>query len=177
MRLSLLAWVKNMKKILLACSLMVFSWGSFAVESYSVYLVRHAEKLSDSKNPSLTVCGEKRTQQLASLLSKTDVRAIYSTNYHRTMQTARPLAEQKKVAVTHYNPKHLAQFALQLKQNKENAFVVGHSNTTPLLVELLTKQKVTPLTEQDYQYLYQVQLINEQAVLTIFQQPLDCTAS
>ena len=166
-----------MKKILLMCSLMAFTWCSFAAESYSIFLVRHAEKLSDSKNPSLTLCGEKRAQQLASLLSKVNINTVYSTSYQRTMQTARPLAEQKKIAVTHYNPRNLAQFALQLKQKKESAFVVGHSNTTPVLVELLAQQKITPLSEQNYQYLYQVQLINEQAVLTIFQQPLDCTTS
>lgn len=46
-----------------------------------------------------------------------------------------------------------------------------------MLVELLTKQKVAPLTEQDFQYLYQVQFVNEQPVLTVFQQPLNCKAS
>ena len=158
-------------------SFLSFSWSSFAAESYSIYLVRHAEKLTESKNPVLTVCGKKRAEQLASLLSKAGIDAIYSTSYQRTMQTAKPLAKKQKMAIKNYSPKYLEQFSLQLKQRKENTLVVGHSNTTPILVELLTKQKVAPLTEQDYQYLYQVQVMNQQAVLTIFQQPLDCKAS
>lgn len=166
-----------MNKKLLMLSLTIFSCGSFSADSVSIYLVRHAEKLADSQNPSLTACGKKRAKQLASILSKTDISAIYSTSYQRTMQTARPLAKQKNIPVKNYNPRHLEQFALQLQQKQENALVVGHSNTTPMLVELLAKQKVTPLNEQDYQYLYQVQLINEQAVLTIFQQPLNCKIS
>ena len=149
----------------------------FIDHRYSLYLVRHAEKLTDSKDPALTDCGNIRAEQLANLLSKADVNAIYSTNYLRTMQTARPFAKQENMAIRNYNPKDLEQFVLQVKQKKENALIVGHSNTTPLLVELLTKQEVAPLTEQDFQYLYQVQFVNEHAVLTIFQQPLNCKAS
>jgi len=166
-----------MNKVILLSSLMAFSWCSFAADSYNIYLVRHAEKLADSKNPSLTACGKERAEQLASLLSKAGISAIYSTSYQRTMQTATPLAKQQKMSIKNYNPRHLEQFSLQLMQKKENMLVVGHSNTTPMLVELLTKQKVAPLTEHDYQYLYQVQLNDEQAILTIFQQPLSCKSS
>lgn len=165
-----------MKQVLFIISFSLFSYYSFAADSYSIYLVRHAEKLAESKNPALTRCGKARAELLASLLSKTHITAIYSTSYQRTMQTARPLANLQKMAIKNYNPKYLEQFALQLKQKRENALVVGHSNTTPMLVELLAKEKVAPLTEHDYQYLYQVQVVNEQPLLTIFQQPLKCIA-
>ena len=166
-----------MKRIILMSSLMAFSCCNFAADSYSIYLVRHAEKLTDSKNPSLTACGKERAEQLASLLSKAGISAIYSTSYQRTMQTAVPLAKQQKMAIKNYNPRHLEQFALQLKQKQENSLVVGHSNTTPRLTELLSKQEVTPLTEQDFQYLYQVQFTNKTTTLTILQQPLNCEIS
>lgn len=163
-----------MKKTALLLLSSMFISSVAANDSYSIYLVRHAEKLAEEENPSLTACGKNRAEQLASLLSKVGISAIYSTSYQRTMQTARPLAKQKKIPVKSYSPRHLAQFSLQLRQKQENALVVGHSNTTPVLVELLAKQKVAPLNEQDYQYLYQVQFVNEQAVLTVFQQPLNC---
>ena len=166
-----------MKKTLLIIGFYLFSFSSFAVDSYSIYLVRHAEKLTDVKDPALTACGVRRADQLANMLSNTDITEIYSTSYQRTMQTATPLANQQKMAIRNYNPKQLEQFAFQLKQKRENALVVGHSNTTPMLVELLAKQKVAPLTEQDYQYLYQVQFVNDQPMLTIFKQPLNCRAS
>jgi len=166
-----------MKQVLLILSFSLFSYFSFATDNYSIYLVRHAEKLPDSKNPALTDCGTTRAEQLASMFSKANITAIYSTSYQRTMQTAKPLANLLKVAIKNYNPKHLEQFSLLLTQKNENSLVVGHSNTTPMLVELLAKQKVAPLTEQDYQYLYQVQFVNDQPMLTIFQQPLNCRAS
>lgn len=142
--------------------------------NYSIYLVRHAEKVNNSKNPSLTFCGKLRAKQLASLLAQTNINHIYSTHYQRTMQTAQPLANQQKIAIKNYNPKYLEQFSLKLQQHKQNTLVVGHSNTTPRLVELLTKQTIAPLSEQNYQTLYQVQYVNDQVVLTMFQQPLLC---
>jgi broad specificity phosphatase PhoE len=165
-----------MKKNLLIIGFSLFSFCSFAVDDYSIYLVRHAEKLMDVKNPALTACGATRAEQLADLLSKTGITSIYSTSYQRTMQTATPLSSLKNIAIKNYNPGQLEQFALQLRQRKNNALVVGHSNTTPMLVELLTKQTVAALTEQDYQYLYQVQFVNEQPILTVFQQPLNCNS-
>lgn len=154
--------------------LLLTSFSSVA-HNYSIYLVRHAEKLSDSKNPALTVCGKSRAKQLASLLSKTNITQIYSTHYQRTMQTATPLAHQNKIPIKNYNPKYLKQLSLQLQQRKENTLVVGHSNTTSQLATLLTKQAIEALSEQDYQQLYQIQHIDQQVILTTFQQPLSCT--
>nr|WP_274620451.1 phosphoglycerate mutase family protein [Colwellia maritima] len=145
-----------------------------AVNNYSIYLVRHAEKTNNAENPSLTSCGKRRAEMLANMLSKTNITSIYSTSYQRTMQTSKPLADLNNRPIKIYNPKQLDQLALILQQKHENTLVVGHSNTTPQLVELLTNQKIPPLTEQDFQYLYQVHFVNEQPLLTIFQLPLNC---
>jgi len=153
--------------------LLLSSFSTIA-NNYSVYLVRHAEKGSDSKNPQLTECGKARAEQLATLLSQTNIEHIYSTHYQRTMQTAKPLADQQQLAIKNYNPRYLEQLSLKLQQQKANTLVVGHSNTTPELVTLLTKETIAPLSEKDYQQLYQVQYIDNQAILTLFQQPLSC---
>ena len=153
--------------------LLLSSFSTIA-NNYSVYLVRHAEKGSDSKNPQLTECGKARAEQLATLLSQTNIEHIYSTHYQRTMQTAKPLADQQQLAIKNYNPRYLEQLSLKLQQQKANTLVVGHSNTTPELVTLLTKETIAPLSEKDYQQLYQVQYINNQIILTLFQQPLTC---
>lgn len=162
---------------ILIISLTCFSNSNFASDNYSIYLVRHAEKKLDSDNPSLTQCGLLRAKLLASMLSKTTIKSIYSTSYQRTMQTAKPSANLHNLPIKNYSPKHLDQLATQLKQRKETALIVGHSNTTPMLTELLSKTDVKPLTEQEYQYLYQVQFFDNQTVLTILQQPLECEAS
>jgi len=147
---------------------------SLAKNNFTLYLVRHAEKQKDLPNPVLTQCGALRAQQLATLLSQVNIKDVYSTHYQRTMLTATPLAKQQNVSIKNYSPRGLAQLALQLKQRKENALIVGHSNTTPQLAQIITGKKITPLTEQDYQQLYQIQFINEQVLLTVFKQPLIC---
>jgi phosphohistidine phosphatase SixA len=161
-------------KILFMASLLLFSCFSFATNNYSIYLVRHAEKLDNSKDPKLSKCGKQRAQQLSKILSKANISAIYSTKYQRTMQTAEPMSRLEQLKIQHYDPNNLELFSLQLKQEKRNTLIVGHSNTTPVLTELLAQQKVAPLTEDNYQYLYQVHILNDQPMLTILQQPTSC---
>ena len=161
-------------KVILLLLILPFSLNTVAKDNFSIYLVRHAEKQAEEKNPKLTQCGVFRAKQLAALLEETNIEKIYSTSYQRTMQTARPLANSKALSVKHYNPKHLPEFALRIKQQKNNSLIVGHSNTTPLLVELLTGKKVNKIVESNYQMLYQVQFIEEHVLLTIFKQPLKC---
>ena len=153
---------------------LAFTTSTFAVENYSIYLVRHAEKQQEVENPGLTQCGQLRAEQLASLLSQAKISQIYSTSYQRTRQTANPLAKKQHIAVQNYNPRHLEQLSILLQHRKENSLVVGHSNTTPQLAELLSKQQMTPLTELDYQQLYQIQFIGEQVIVTLLKQPLIC---
>lgn len=166
--------IKGRRELFLLFVMLFFCSFTSVASNYSIYLVRHAEKLNDSKNPTLTRCGQLRAKQLAHLLSKANINQVYSTHYQRTMQTARPLAKQQALAIKNYNPKYLEQLSLKLQQQKTNTLVVGHSNTTPKLVELLTKDTVAALSEQDYQHLFQIQYIDQQAVLTTFQQPLSC---
>ena len=145
-----------------------------ATDNFTLYLVRHAEKQADSKNPLLTQCGEERAKQLSKLLSTANIKSVYSTNYQRTMSTAAPLSSRQNIAIKNYDPKQLEQFSLHLKSRKENALIVGHSNTTPELTQLLSEQKVEKLTEKEYQMLYQVQFIEGKSQLTLFNQPLSC---
>ena len=141
---------------------------------YTLYLVRHAEKQTDSNDPSLTYCGQQRALQLASILSKTPIEQVYSTSYKRTMQTANPTAKKHNTSIKFYSPSDLEQFSTLLKHYQKNALVVGHSNTTPQLASLLSGKEIAPLTEKDYQMLYQIQFINEEVVLTELMQPLVC---
>jgi phosphohistidine phosphatase SixA len=142
---------------------------------YSLYLVRHAEK-QHGRDPQLTACGKQRAKQLAQLLSTANIQAIYSTAYQRTLSTAAPIAKQQGLAIKHYSPNYLDALALQLKTGKNNALIVGHSNTTKHLLSLLTNNKklAEPLKESDYQKLYQLTIVNQNVYLTEFTQPLIC---
>ena len=143
-------------------------------DDFTLYLVRHTEKKAEDKNPSLTHCGKERAKQLSTLLSTANIKSIYSTSYQRTMSTAGPLSNKQRIPIQHYSPKQLEQFSLHLVQRKENALIIGHSNTTPQLTQLLIDKKVDPLAEEDYQMLYQVHFVDSQPFLTKLIQPHRC---
>lgn len=147
---------------------------SSAANNYSIYLARHAEELNSPKKTELTACGKFRAKQLSNLLSQTNITQIYSTYEQHFMQTARPLANQRNIAIKNYNFKYLEQLSLKLQQQKTNTLIIGDSNTTQKLTSLLTEKVITPISEQDYQTLYQIQYFDKQVTLTIFQQPLLC---
>ncbi len=143
-------------------------------KTFSIYLVRHAEKIKGVKDPSLTQCGQFRAKQLASILEKANIKSIYSTRYKRTTATASPLAQQQKLAIKNYAPNKLEQLSLQLVRAKENAVVFGHSNTTPQMAELLSQVPVDAISENQYRALYQVVISGKNRHLTLLTQPLVC---
>jgi len=105
----------------------------------TVMLVRHAETTGSGSARNLSEIGQKRAAELAQALKDIPIKAVYSTNYNRTMQTAAPIAEQKGLSVQSYNPSNLGGFAddLLAKHKGETVLVVGHSNTTPALTNVL----------------------------------------
>ncbi len=127
------------------------------------FLVRHAEKATDgTSDPSLTKEGEIRAQRLAELLKVNGVEAIYSTPFQRTKQTAEPLASNLNLPIQEYDHKaeNLAETLIQTNQGK-TVLVVGHSNSTPTLINnLIGEEKFQELDESVYNKLFIVTIGN-----------------
>ncbi|MGJ8559262.1 MAG: phosphoglycerate mutase family protein [Litorimonas sp.] len=122
----------------------------------TVFLVRHAEKLT-GRDPALTVDGEARAAALADLLVDAKIERIHSSDYKRTRMTAAPLAEMTSVDVELYDPRDLPRIAALLKADGGRHLVVGHSNTTGELTELLGGDGGTAIVEAtEYDRLYVV---------------------
>lgn len=120
-----------------------------------VFLVRHAEKTKDADDPALTEAGEQRAELLADLLIDANITHIHSSDYKRTRDTAQPLAARLGLPVALYDPRDLPAMAAKLKAEGGKHLVVGHSNTTPPLTELLGGQGGTPIVEAtEYNRLY-----------------------
>ena len=124
-----------------------------------IYLVRHAEKQVDaSKDPTLTADGTQRADDLAVLLKSAGIERVFSTDYNRTRMTAQPTAGNAGVEVETYDPDTLEILAGRLLQLEVNALVVGHSNTTPELVDLMGGEGGPPIVEEwEYDRVYLVQ--------------------
>jgi len=150
--------------IVLACALWV------ANTHADIIMVRHAEKLS-GKDPELTACGKLRAQHLIDELQHLNVVAVYSTNYQRTTQTAMPLAHHLGLELTFYQPGELSKLAAGLQQIIGDVVVIGHSNTTPELAELLVGHAVEPIAHHQYDRLYSYR---SEGVLEVSLQAFQC---
>lgn len=139
----------------------------------TVYLVRHAEKQGDSKDPPLSECGRARAQALADYFANIPLAAVYATPYQRTRQTAAAVAGHKQLPVNNYDPRQPEQLQQLLLKHTQPVLVVGHSNTVPQLVSLLSGIDMAALTEQEYSLLYQLQL-GEQSSVTLKRQAFIC---
>lgn len=151
---------------LLVCVLPVLSACSSTPPDESIagvatfIVVRHAEKgTDDGKDPSLSEAGRKRAQNLALLLSKTPLSAVYATGYKRTQQTARTAADAHGIAVTTYDAQSPATaLASQLRAAHAHGtvLVVGHSNTVPEIVAALSGTNVEPMGDGQFDRIYRV---------------------
>lgn len=146
-------------------------------ELFTIYLVRHAEKdltAGSPGDPPLTNCGAERAKHLKDFLGEVHLDAVYSTDYTRTLNTAKPTAGAKGLEIQGYAPHDLEAFAKQLIDGKEDAFVVGHSNTTGVLAGLLVGEDLGSFDESIYNRIYQVVVHEKNSRLHIFHTSFNC---
>jgi len=126
----------------------------------TIYIVRHAEKQLEGKDPELAYVGEVRAKKLAQILEKENIKHVFSTDFLRTKSTAQPTATAANVTITTYDPSKQEEFVEQLRQLEGNILVIGHSNTvSPLANTFITEgEKFEDLTDLDYDYIYIVRL-------------------
>lgn len=149
-------------------------------EAYTLYLVRHAEKQADGgDDPGLTDAGKQRSQQLARWLADKDVTDIWSSDYRRSRATAEPLAALLGPELMLYDPKDLPALVRNLRENRHNALIVGHSNTTPDLARLLCACFIRDMDDAEYDRLIVISVSAEATQVetlsqgALFPAPLD----
>ena len=147
----------------------LFLVGSPALAAQSeptvVFLVRHAERAEDGTNdPPISDEGRNRALLLADVLEDAGISAIHTTDYIRTRETGRPLADRLGIAMDIYDPADLSAFALALAAQPGHHLVLGHSNTTPDLVRAFGGDPGPPIGEMEYDRGYVVVIRADGAV-------------
>jgi broad specificity phosphatase PhoE len=126
----------------------------------TVILVRHAEKKIEPNNndPDLSPAGEARAQEIARLFSDAGITGIYVTQYKRTQQTVKPLADKLGVPVTMVNSRSTAELLAQIQSQHrgQTVFVAGHNNTVPEIIAALGGPTYAPIPENEFDNLYVV---------------------
>lgn len=143
-----------MKRLFVLILFVAAAFTGFSQNAITTFIfVRHAEKMADgSKDPELSEAGKKRAEALAVLLAQTKLDAIYSTKFKRTEMTAAPLAKALSLSIQNYDGGKLEEIDAMLQKHAGGAvLVVGHSNTTPGMINYLTgKSDYKNFDDSDY---------------------------
>lgn len=131
-------------------------------EITTYFFIRHAEKqTSDSseKDPELTSMGKERAKRWAKVFRDVEFDHIYSSDYKRTFQTARPIAQAKGLEIDRYDTRKLNDEQFQERTIGKKVLVVGHSNLNPQWVNYILKEnRYQDLDETVYGSLFLVQI-------------------
>lgn len=122
------------------------------------YFIRHAEKDTLNPNnddPELTKAGRARARQWAEVFREVDFDLIYSSNYKRTLNTAKPIADSQDKKIDFFNTEKLNDKDFQEKTKGKTVLVVGHSNLNPEFVNYIIEQnKYDDIDEKEYGSLF-----------------------
>lgn len=130
-----------------------------------VILVRHAERADGGApaagmtkapaDPLLSAAGEARAQKLAAMLADAGVTTIFTTEFRRTQDTAKPLATKLSLTGQIVRGNDLAGLVARIKGVKPDdvVLVVGHSNTIPDVIKQLGGPAVT-IGDSEYDNLF-----------------------
>jgi 2,3-bisphosphoglycerate-dependent phosphoglycerate mutase len=125
----------------------------------TLILVRHAEKAvvpPENKDPDLSPAGQARAQELVKMFGDTGIAAIYATQYKRTQQTVKPLADKLGLAVTKVNAKETGELVKQIRARNAGRviFIAGHNNTVPEIIAAMGGPQLPIIPETEYDNLY-----------------------
>src|SRR5216684_3183206 len=124
----------------------------------TVILIRHAEKVIDPNNtdPDLSPAGQARAQELVRMFGDAGINAIYATQYKRTQQTVKPLADKLGLPINQVNSKSTPELLNQIRAQHrgETVFVAGHNNSVPEIIAALGGPAYPIIPESEYDNLY-----------------------
>ena len=133
-------------------------FATFSRPVTTVILVRHAEKKIEPENPDpdLAPEGFDRAREIAREFGDSGINAIYATQYKRTQQTVKPLADRTGVAVNLLNANQTDELVnrIQTTHRGQTVFIAGHNNTVPAIVSTLSNENYPVIPESEYDNLY-----------------------
>jgi phosphohistidine phosphatase SixA len=140
-------------------AVVVFAYfATFSRPVTTVILVRHAEKKIEPTNPDpdLAPEGVTRAQEIARVFANAGINAIYATQYKRTQQTVKPLADRTGVSVSLLDANQTDELVKRIQTNLRGQiiFIAGHNNTVPAIASTLSGETFPVIPESEYDNLF-----------------------
>jgi phosphohistidine phosphatase SixA len=132
-------------------------------EGTTIILLRHAEKVDDSENPPLSAAGLERSRLLAEMLSRTEVAALFSSQFQRTQQTLEPLAQRVglNIRVVEYGSADDLVEMIVRGYPRKVSVVASHTTQIPRIIERLGAGPLEAIDERVYDDLFVITVLGE----------------
>jgi broad specificity phosphatase PhoE len=133
----------------------------------TVIFVRHAERADGGAgaqtgamsaapaDPLLSAAGEARAAKLATVLADAGVKGIFTSEFKRTQDTAKPLAAKLGLQTQVVASKDATGLVAKIKaaHARDTVLIVGHSNTVPSLIKAFGGPEVK-IADDEYSGIY-----------------------
>ena len=152
------ALVFSMLFAILAAVLVFAYYATFRRPVTTLILVRHAEKTIDPNNTDvdLNADGQARAQELVRMFGDAGINAIYATQYKRTQETVKPLADRLGLPINQVNAKNTGDLLAQIRAQRsgQTIFIAGHNNTVPEIIAAAGGPQYEIIPESEYDNLF-----------------------
>lgn len=145
-----------------ALASLTFARAAEAQQPRTIYLVRHADKVSDDTDAPLSEAGRQRAACLANTLRDANIQQIFSSDLQRTQQTAAPLAEKLHLKPAAIPIGKVDDLILAVRSSKAaSVLVVWHDATLPKILLALGAPEITPIGHTEYDRFFVVTLAGD----------------
>jgi phosphohistidine phosphatase SixA len=135
----------------------------------TIFIIRHAEKLSTAPDALLSAAGHKRANCLAHLLGEANIRTVFTSNIERTHQTASPLAKARHLTiqtVLKSNPDELVEKA-KAAARIGDVLIVAHQETVADIAQRLGGGTIPRVGPNEFDRLTILHLTPSGATVTV----------
>jgi len=151
----------------LICCLLLSNFGALAQKT-SIWIVMHAE--TPGKQDNLSLAGQDRAADLAKILKREKLQAIYIDDTKAAQQTADPLGQKAKILPRIYADSIKA-LADKIKKNFEGnkvLVVAKYNNVIPLLAALGANPPFSTVNNDDNDLMFSVALNANSSKVDLF---------
>jgi len=132
-------------------AVLLLAGSAAAQQARTIYLVRHADKVSEDTDAPLSEAGRQRAVCLANTLRDANIQQIFTSELQRTQQTAAPLAEKLHVKPVAIPLSKVDDLIRAVQSSKAaNVLVVWHDATLGKILSALGAPEITPIGHSEY---------------------------
>lgn len=122
-----------------------------AQQGRTIYLIRHADKVSEDTDAPLSEAGRQRAKCLANTLRDAHIQQIFTSERQRIRQTAAPLAEKLHLTPVAISIDKVDDLIQAIRSSKAaNVLVVWHDATLAKVLKALGGPAITPIQHTEY---------------------------